>query len=84
MLGGMSDWEWETVLCIDSDSDDVNDDLDNCPYVYNPDQEDSDGNGVGDACEATSIPTLSEWGTIIFITVMMGIGVMILRKRKMA
>jgi hypothetical protein len=27
--------------------------LDNCPGVYNPDQADSDGDGIGDACEAT-------------------------------
>ena len=31
---------------------------------------------------AADIPTLSEWGMIIFITVMMGIGVVILRKRR--
>jgi hypothetical protein len=55
-----------TVLVpADSDSDgvydqfDLNDDadfddpgeLDNCPTVYNPGQVDSNGNGVGDACE---------------------------------
>jgi hypothetical protein len=28
-----------------------------------------------------AIPTLSEWGVIIFMTIMMGIGVMILRKK---
>jgi len=35
----------------DLDGDGVVDPLDNCPDVYNPDQLDSDGNGVGDACE---------------------------------
>ncbi|MEZ5506847.1 MAG: thrombospondin type 3 repeat-containing protein [Gammaproteobacteria bacterium] len=36
----------------DADGDGVNDDTDNCPSVYNPDQADSNGNGVGDACDA--------------------------------
>jgi hypothetical protein len=36
----------------DSDGDGVHDELDNCPSTYNPDQEDSNENGVGDACEA--------------------------------
>ncbi len=39
--------------CIDPDDDndgDLDDD-DNCPLVYNPEQEDADRNGVGDACE---------------------------------
>lgn len=31
---------------------------DNCPNTYNPDQADSDGNGIGDACEA---PQLTKW-----------------------
>ena len=31
---------------------------------------------------STSIPTVSEWGIIIFMTLMMGIGVVILRKRR--
>ncbi|MCB9855776.1 MAG: hypothetical protein H6818_08810 [Phycisphaerales bacterium] len=35
----------------DADDDGVIDCLDNCPAVANPDQADSDGNGVGDACE---------------------------------
>ncbi len=30
----------------------VRDFTDNCPKVYNPDQTDSDGNGIGDACDA--------------------------------
>jgi len=37
----------------DGDGDSVPDDEDNCPTVYNPDQLDSDGDGIGDACEET-------------------------------
>jgi len=33
---------------------------------------------------SASIPTVSEWGIIMFVTVIMGIGVMVLRKRRMA
>jgi rhodanese-related sulfurtransferase len=51
MLQGMGGWEWETTLCVDSDEDGFNDDVDNCPDVYNPGQLDTDQNGVGDACQ---------------------------------
>jgi len=36
----------------------------------------------GSVTVVTGIPTLSEWGMIILITVILGIGVMILRKRR--
>ena len=36
----------------DTDGDGVFDSEDNCPLVYNPDQEDEDANGYGDACES--------------------------------
>ena len=36
---------------IDSDGDQVPDCTDNCPRTYNPDQEDFDGDSVGDTCE---------------------------------
>jgi uncharacterized repeat protein (TIGR01451 family) len=39
--GGSDDSDWDGVLDAD----------DNCPYVFNPDQTDTDGDGVGDACE---------------------------------
>jgi len=39
------------VADIDSDLDGVENCIDNCPAVANPDQLDSDGDGVGDACE---------------------------------
>ena len=41
----------------DADGDGVSDDLDNCPDVPNPEQTDSNGVGVGDACY---LPTPSD------------------------
>ncbi len=40
-----------TTIDIDSDSDGVLDYLDNCINVSNPNQEDIDGNGIGDLCQ---------------------------------
>jgi hypothetical protein len=36
----------------DADGDGAVDAIDNCPFVANRDQIDSDGNGIGDACES--------------------------------
>jgi hypothetical protein len=40
----------------DADGDGVPDSTDNCPDVYNPQQADRDGDGVGNACEDGSTP----------------------------
>ena len=50
LLPYASNYYW--VQCPpDSDDDGIADDDDNCPDIPNPDQADTDGNGVGDACE---------------------------------
>jgi hypothetical protein len=37
--------------CTDDDNDDVHDAIDNCPFIPNFGQQDSNGDGVGDVCE---------------------------------
>ncbi len=38
-------------LPLDSDNDGIPDSTDNCPNTANPNQEDTDGDGIGDACD---------------------------------
>jgi hypothetical protein len=38
-------------LPMDVDGDDINNMDDNCPHTYNPNQDDLDEDGVGDACD---------------------------------
>lgn len=75
----------EFCFSSDPDSDAVSDCEDNCPSISNPDQADTDGDGTGNVCENmnAAIPTLSEWGMIIFMTIIVGIGVITLRKKRM-
>jgi PKD domain-containing protein/thrombospondin type 3 repeat protein len=48
-------WSFTTdELPDDSDEDGIPDDEDNCPETYNPGQEDSDDDGIGDACDDDS------------------------------
>jgi hypothetical protein len=60
------------ALAVDADLDGVDDAVDNCPGVYNPDQMDSDADmigdmcdpdGVGDACETVATST-TRWGAL--------------------
>jgi hypothetical protein len=53
-------WSLLLLLCVaalsattreDADGDGIDDAVDNCPYAYNPDQADSNSNGIGDQCD---------------------------------
>jgi hypothetical protein len=62
--------ESDALQCraLDGDKDEVLNAEDNCPQVANPDQADSDGDGIGDACETfpsvviTNAYTTDEFG----------------------
>ncbi len=51
----------------DADNDGICDDVDNCPNTPNPDQTDSDGDGIGDACEYSQLavdPSSHDFGEV--------------------
>lgn len=61
-----SDYLWvyleeAEVTDIDGDGDGILDDVDNCPDTYNPDQLDSDNDGIGDFCDDTPFPPEEEY-----------------------
>ena len=43
------------IIDGDIDDDDICNEEDNCPDVYNPDQEDFDEDGIGDACDGMGL-----------------------------
>ncbi|MEA2088295.1 MAG: fibronectin type III domain-containing protein, partial [Patescibacteria group bacterium] len=45
-------------VCADDDQDGICDDVDNCPNTYNPDQTDTDSDGIGDACDTSGTLTI--------------------------
>jgi cysteine-rich repeat protein len=57
--GNLYDWDGCSSTCgptcSDVDNDHVCDEDDNCPTDANPSQDDTNANGVGDACESTCV-----------------------------
>jgi len=49
----------------DADADSILDVYDNCPSTPNPDQQDSDGDGVGDACPTITVEALHPAGLAV-------------------
>ena len=47
-----AEWSRVSEMNIDMDEDGILNDVDNCMEAYNPEQEDVDGDGKGDACDA--------------------------------
>jgi hypothetical protein len=41
----------DAYVDLDEDKDNIRNDIDNCPGIYNPNQADRDGDGVGDVCD---------------------------------
>ena len=59
----------------DQDQDEVCDELDNCPEVYNPLQTDTNGDGYGDACQPVSVAELDGLPAsreVLFVTNVLG------------
>ena len=51
--GSLAGADWITSAWLDEDDDGVTDDGDNCEFDPNADQEDSDGDGIGDVCDSS-------------------------------
>lgn len=56
------------ALANDKDGDGVIDSVDNCPFVENPDQLDSDNDGLGDACDVCR-ETANYFGAACSVTI---------------
>jgi hypothetical protein len=72
-------------MLVDTDGDFVPDVSDNCPTVFNPDQRDTNLNGIGDACDAVGVPVPIPHGAAFALgTALLAFGSSMLRRRHLA
>lgn len=64
----------------DQDGDGVGDSVDNCVSVPNPDQADSNNDGVGDVCNAVVVPTMNVGFSFVFAFILVAFACVPLRK----
>jgi DMSO/TMAO reductase YedYZ molybdopterin-dependent catalytic subunit len=60
---GLEHFNISVKVDYDSDGDEIADSADNCPYTYNPDQNDRDSDGTGDVCDIEPTTTSSSTTT---------------------
>jgi len=64
------------------DGDGIADRCDNCPDHYNPAQDDTDLDGIGDACEV-AVPAVSQWGVLVMAILTLTAGTLVVRRRRL-
>ena len=75
--GQLCDYAEELYDCdgnclFDTDIDNICDEIDNCPDIYNPNQDDFDLDGIGDSCDGLSLYESQERGKLISIKDLLG------------
>ena len=66
-VGGTLSVTNNAVARTDGDVDGTYDDSDNCVWVFNPTQVDTDHNGIGDACDCTPTNPCLNGGTCVLV-----------------